>query len=276
MQDDERLCRPPGGAVRTFSFPEQVGDIASPALEIFAVLLKIKDSRPDLKTHPKAGVASDLLWKGLADMEEIIAELRQPGGKRSNRRLRAAGKLPAVLYGHKQETVSLLLPSDAVANAVRHGIRVIRLTGAVQQDAFIKELQRDTWGKHILHIDLTRVSAHERVQAEVALELRGEAPGVKEGGVVVQHLHSLEIECDVDKLPEVVYVAIGELGLNRQLTVADLKLPEGAVTELDPSMVVVECRVAAEQEEPTPEGAASAEVEPEVIRRKKEDEEEGE
>ncbi|GAB4131373.1 50S ribosomal protein L25 [Thermopirellula anaerolimosa] len=206
-------------------------------------------------------------------MEEIVAELRQPGGKRSNRRLRAAGKLPAVLYGHKQETVCLLLPSDAVANAVRHGIRVVRLTGAVQQNAFIKELQRDTWGKYILHVDLTRVSAHERVQAQVALELRGEAPGIKEGGVVVQHLHSLEIECDVDRLPEVVHVGIGSLGLNQQLTVADLKLPEGATTQLDPSMVVVECRVAVEEEEPTAEGTTSTEVEPEVIRRKKEEEE---
>lgn len=206
-------------------------------------------------------------------MEEIVAELRQPGGKRINRRLRAAGKLPAVLYGHKEQTVCLLLPSDAVLNAVRHGIRVIRLTGAVQQNAFIKELQRDTWGKHILHVDLTRVSAHERVQAEVALELRGESPGVKEGGVVVQHLHSLEITCDVDKLPEVVYVGIGGLGLNQQVTVADLKLPEGAITELDPATVVVECRVPVEEAEPTAEGAASTEVEPEVIRRKKEEEE---
>ncbi len=256
---------------------QPAGRGASPALEILDVLLKIKDSR----SNRKASLSWDPLaihsWKGLAEMEEIVTELRQPGGKRSNRRLRAAGKLPAVLYGHKQETVSLALQADALANAVRHGVRLIRLTGAVRENAFIKELQRDTWGKQILHVDLTRVSAHERVQAVVALALRGEAPGVKEGGAVVQHIHSLEIECDVDKLPEVLYVSVKDLGLNQQIAVGDIALPEGAATTVEPAAVVVECRPAIEREvEPSAEEAARAEVEPEVIRRKKKEEEESE
>ena len=126
--------------------------------------------------------------------QQIPAELRQPGGKRSNRRLRAMGRVPAVLYGHKMSNVCLALPADALAAAIRHSTRLIQLTGAVNEQAFIKELQWDTWGKEILHVDLTRVSAHERVQAEVPVVLRGDAPGVKAGGRLVQHIHSVEIE----------------------------------------------------------------------------------
>lgn len=209
--------------------------------------------------------------------QQIPAELRQPGGKRSNRRLRARGKVPAVLYGHKMSNVCLALPADALAAAIRHSARLIQLTGAVNEQAFIKELQWDTWGKEILHVDLTRVSAHERVQAEVPVVLRGDAPGVKAGGRLVQHIHSVEIECPVDAIPERLVINIGQLEIGQFLCVKDLNLPEGAKVLANPEEVVVICHApAAEEEEAAAPAVEAGEVEPEVIGRKKAEEEEKE
>ena len=79
------------------------------------------------------------------------------------------------------------MPADELETALRHGSRLVSLTGAVNESAFIRELQWDTWGTHIVHVDFTRISEHEIVEVRVPVELRGEAPGVREGGVVVQH-----------------------------------------------------------------------------------------
>ncbi|MGQ9505583.1 MAG: 50S ribosomal protein L25 [Thermogutta sp.] len=202
-------------------------------------------------------------------VEQIFVELREPGGKRSNRRLRNAGKIPAILYGHRQQNVSLTLPAEAVAAAIRHGARLIQLTGAVNEQAYIKQLQWDVWGKEIVHVDLTRVSAHERIRTEVPVELRGESPGVKVGGRLAQHLHTLELECEVDKIPEKLVVNIGHLKIGDSVAVKDLLVPAGAKILADADEVVVVCHPPAGEveEEAAPEVAGPAE--PEVIGRKK-------
>lgn len=206
--------------------------------------------------------------------EQIVAELREPGGKRSNRRLRNAGKIPAILYGHKMENVCLSLPADAVAAVVRHGTRLIQLTGAVKEQAYIKQLQWDTWGKEVLHVDLTRVSAHERIRTEVPIELRGESPGVKMGGRLAQHLHAVEIECEVDKIPEKLLVNIAHLDIDGSITVKDLSVPSGAKVLADPDEVVVVCHPPAGEVEEEAAPEVSGPAEPEVIGRKKAEQEE--
>lgn len=207
-------------------------------------------------------------------VEQIVAELREPGGKRSNRRLRDAGKIPAILYGHHQENVCLSLPADAVAAAIRHGTRLIQLAGAVKEQAYIKQLQWDVWGKKVLHVDLTRVSAHERIRTEVPLELRGESPGVKLGGRLAQHLHTLEIECEVDKIPEKIVVNIGHLNIGDSVTIKDLSVPQGAKILADADEVVVVCHPPAGEEEAEAAPEVPGPAEPEVIGRKKATEEE--
>lgn len=208
-------------------------------------------------------------------MAELLqVELRQTRGKRDARRNRRAGKLPAVLYGHGQETVSLLVSSERFVAAVRHGARLVKLSGAVEDQAFIREIQWDTWGLHALHVDFTRVSEHEKVEVQVTVELRGEAPGVKAGGVVKQQVHVLEIECEATAIPEKLYVNINHLELEQAITIAQLELPPGIVVLAEPETVVVECAEPVEIEEEAP--AAAAEAEPEVIGRKKEEGEEAE
>ena len=89
----------------------------------------------------------------MADQIPITA--RTTGGKHSNRRLRWSGQTPAILYGHGEANVCLSVPSDVLATALRHGGRLVTLTGAVNESAFVRDLQWDTYGTHVLHVDFT-------------------------------------------------------------------------------------------------------------------------
>ncbi|MCL2349253.1 MAG: 50S ribosomal protein L25 [Planctomycetaceae bacterium] len=207
----------------------------------------------------------------MVEVATLNVELREAHGKRVNRRLRAAGKVPAVLYGHKEKNLSLAIPAENLATAIRHGSRFVQLSGALREKALIKECQWDTWGVELLHVDLTRVSEHEKIKVTVALELRGESPGTKQGGVVKHQLHELELECEAASVPEKIEVNINHLELNQLVHVRDLVLPPGVVVLTDESLLVVGCVEAVEvSEEETPVDGA----EPEVIGRKKEEEEE--
>ncbi len=201
--------------------------------------------------------------------ETLEVESRDLRGKRNNRRLRASGKIPAVLYGHGQESVSLAVPAEKFDTMVRHGSRMVTLSGAVNESAFVRECQWDTWGEHVVHVDFTRISAHEKVQVQVLVELRGEAPGVREGGVLKQLIHHIEVECEAGSIPEKLSLSVNELVLNGSITVGELEFPSGAVALVEPGKDIVQCVEVIEEED---EEADAGEVEPEIIGRKKDDE----
>lgn len=206
---------------------------------------------------------------------QLAVQPRETHGKHGNRRLRLSGHIPGILYGHGLECVPVAVAADALTAAIRHGSRLVSLTGAVNESAFIRDLQWDTWGTHILHVDFTRISEHEIVEVRVPVELRGEAPGVREGGVVMQHIHEVEIACPASVIPEKLAVNVNHLMLEQSVVLSDLKLPEGAkILATDLTEVVVECIVPAEM----PEEAAgeAAPGEPEVIGAKEKEEEESE
>lgn len=208
----------------------------------------------------------------MVELLTLSVERRETVGKRRNRRLRESGKTPAVLYGHKKEVVNLTVATDVIEAALRHGSRFVNLSGAVTERAFIKEVQWNVWGDVILHVDFTRVNEHEHVRLSVPVVLRGEASGVKDGGVVKQHLHKVEIETEPTSAPETICVVINELGFNQQIRLSDVAVPEGVKILDDLDALVVECSEQAEVDE-----TAEAEVdgaEPEVIGRKKAEEEE--
>ncbi|HOM16807.1 MAG TPA: 50S ribosomal protein L25 [Thermoguttaceae bacterium] len=207
--------------------------------------------------------------------EEVTVEIRTDQGKRRIRRLRKAGKTPAVLYGHGQASVSLAVPTEQLEAVIRHGSRVVKLRGALQEQAIIRELQWDIYGLEILHVDFVRVYEHEMVEIKVPLELRGEAPGVKEGGVLEQLVHEVRIQCDVNVIPEKVYVSVHGLGLNGSVSLAAVELPPKAKLLDDPETVVVQCIAPKEMEEEEAIPAAAS-GEPELIGRKPEQEEEKE
>ncbi len=201
--------------------------------------------------------------------EQLVTTARESSGKHVNRRLRDSGQTPAVLYGHGENNVCLSVPSDALARAMRHGSRLVSLTGAVTESAFIRDLQWDTYGSYVLHVDLSRVSADELVKVHLPLELRGEAPGIKEGGVVELMLHEVTIECPAGSIPEKIFVNVKNLKLNDTITLAGLELPDRAKAVGDPELMVAHCIVPVVRSE---EEAAGATAEPEVIGAKKEEE----
>lgn len=206
-------------------------------------------------------------------MSDILqVEKRDFKGKRRNHRLRLEGKLPGIIYGHGEEPISVVVPADQLRATLRHGHKVVDLAGAASGQALLQDIQWDTFQKHLIHVDLLRVDASERVTVEVPLLLRGEAPGEKEGGIVAHVLHYVEIETSPIAIPEALHININHLALNQSLTLAAITdLPAGATLVTDVDTVAVQC------EEPAPELdedlAGAGAIEPEIIGRKAEDEE---
>lgn len=213
----------------------------------------------------------------MAESMVLVVTPREGRGSHKAARLRREGLLPAVVYGHKEATLSVALKADEFSSALRHGARVVDLkTDGNIQTALIKAVQWDHLGKDILHVDFERVSKDERITVTVRIELRGVAPGVTAGGLLDQQMHELEVECTALNMPESIRININELQLGQAIHVRELHLPEGVVATADPDVVVVQ--VTTPQAEPEPGEVQPGETAgPEVIGRKaaEEDEEEG-
>ncbi len=209
----------------------------------------------------------------MAQSEDITVEVREQIGKRKVKRLRAEGKVPAVIYGHGGESVSLSVPADAINRIVQRGERIVGMVGGFSGDAFIREVQWDVFGSNVIHVDFARVEAGEMLSTTVSLDLRGNAPGVKVGGEVEQPLSEMELLCPPRSMTDKVEVSINELQLGEKITVGDLVLPEGAKAVLDASTVVVSCMT--KEAKPGEEGEDGPPVvdgaEPEVIGKKKDE-----
>jgi large subunit ribosomal protein L25 len=205
-------------------------------------------------------------------MSEVLeVTKRELHGRRNNSRLRRTGKLPAVIYGHGQEPLSVSVSVEGLEASLRHGAKVVELKGAADGQALFQDIQWDTFQQHVLHVDLLRVDAKDRVEIEVDLLLRGVAPGENEGGVVEHLVHRLEIETDPAHIPDHLHVNINHLRLGGMLKIKDIiDMPEGAKVLGDEDMVLVQCVEPTElpEEEGMGEGA-----EPEVIGRKAGEEE---
>jgi len=209
----------------------------------------------------------------MAESVQLAVQPRGAYGSQATKRLRKQGLLPAVVYGHKQETLTLALANEDFVKALRQGARLVELkTGADTQTAIIQDVQWDHLGKDVLHVDFRRVSRDERVVVSVPLHLRGIAPGVAGGGVLDQPLHVMNVECLVTAVPHEIRVNVAELQIGQALHVRELHLPEGVKAMGDPDAIVVQ--VTAPQVEPTAAAAPVAETaEPEVIGRQAKPEE---
>jgi large subunit ribosomal protein L25 len=204
----------------------------------------------------------------MAESLVLLIEKREGRGTRTACKLRAGGHVPGVVYGHKEETVSVSVAADALMSAVRHGARVVdlRSDGGLQK-AQIAELQWDHLGMELLHVDFRRVAADERIRVSVRIEIKGIAPGVTAGGMLDQPIHQLNIECAADSVPESIRVNVNELQLGAAIHVRDLHLPPAVKALADPDAIVV--HVTAPQAEPEAAATPGAEqAEPEVIGRK--------
>src|SRR5436190_6283215 len=216
----------------------------------------------------------------------LNASPRTDKGKGVARKLRAAGQVPGVIYGHGREPQSLTVNArefDRLAERVRITSTVIELAldGRTAR-TLVRELQRDPLRRNVLHIDFQELVAGEKVNVSVPLRFVGTAEGVKSaGGILEEVIHTLDVRVDPSNIPDHIDVDVTPLTIGHGFHVRDLKLPEGVEVLDDPDNTV--CTVTPPKAEevvaaPVVEGAVvapEAAPEPELIRKPK-GEEEGE
>ena len=221
--------------------------------------------------------------------DELILEVvsREETGKNANRRLRASGQIPGVVYGAGRDTVPIQVERTKILEMLRTGsgentVFLLKRTGTDQsRHAMIKDMQFDAVSRRILHIDFQRVLLDQKIQLEVPIEIIGEAIGVKtDGGLMDFITRVLNVECLPTKIPDSVEANVDELLIGQHLEAGQLELPEGVTLLDEDSKVIVSISHKAvaeeEEEEEDAEGLIEAEKdEPEVIARGKDDEDEG-
>ena len=174
----------------------------------------------------------------MANEIKLSAETRTEFGKGASRRLRRAGQVPAVLYGHGTDPQHIALPGHATLLALReaNALLSIDIAGSATQLALPKQVQRDPIRGDIEHVDLLIVKRGEKVEVEVPVLTVGEA--AKETLVMVE-LASVTVMAEATNLPNEIEVSIEGLEAGTIITYADLKLPEGVEFVGDPETLVV-------------------------------------
>lgn len=207
------------------------------------------------------------------EQQQLPAERRTELGSSAARRLRRAGRLPAVLYGHGMEPVHLSVDRVQMEHLLAAGVRVVDLLiDGGEARALIKDLQYDALGSEILHVDFQRLVAGEKVEVAIPIEVIGEPVGVRrDGGVLDQVMKEVTVSCLPGRMPEVIRVDVRDLGIGDDITVADITWPEGVEPAVPGELPVVSVL----PPEEVPEGPALEEAkEPEVIGRRAEEAEE--
>jgi len=211
------------------------------------------------------------------EMTKLCGNARQVGGKRHARRLRREGKVPGVIYGHKQPPQHVAVGLEDLEEVLEHGSHVIELeVDGDKHPVLIRDVQLDPLGQVPLHVDFLRVDLNERVQVGVPLEFRGTPAGLHEGGLFEEHLVDLEIETLATQIPESIRVNVTPLKVGDFLHVSDLELPPGvtAVTPGETLVCAVRAKaVAPEEEAVVEEAVVDSAAEPEIIRSGKKEEE---
>jgi len=182
--------------------------------------------------------------------QKLVAELRTEFGKGFARRARAAGQIPAVIYGHGAEPVHINLPGRATTLAVRVSNALLSLdVNGEEHLALVKDVQRDPIKQIIEHIDLLTVRKGEKVTVDVAVHVIGEAAV---GAVANQEATTVSLEAEATHLPTFVEISIEGREAGEHVHASDIVLPKGSILLSDPETLVVnisEGAPAAEEEE---------------------------
>jgi len=204
----------------------------------------------------------------------LTAESRSETGKGAARKLRAAGRVPAVIYGHRREPQGLSLDARTLGLTLERvsASSVFELAlGGTTVRALIREVQRHPVSRALVHVDFQELVAGERVTMRVPLAFVGVAEGVRnQGGLLEEVTRELEISADPANIPDRIDVDVSALTIGHPLHVRDLAVPQGVTVLTDAGATVVQVSPPRLEEE----GASSSEApsgEPEVVRAKKED-----
>jgi large subunit ribosomal protein L25 len=202
---------------------------------------------------------------------EVGADFRETQGKGASRRLRRAGKVPAILYGGNKEPRNLILDHQNLLTIYENEkfySSIINIkVGDQKQAAIVKDLQMHPAKNWIVHVDLQRVVENEPIRLHIPLHFKGEAiaPGVKtQGGVVSHRIADVEVKCLPKDLPEFIEVDLSQMSMNESKHLSDLPLPEGVtipgIAKGDAVVVSIH-PPRAEEPEPVAEAAAAAPAE---------------
>ena len=202
---------------------------------------------------------------------ELEAQIRDNAGKGYAKRLRQDGLLPCVFYGAEVDgsipiTVKVNELEKIVKDAGANALIKLKVDGR-EYITLVRELQVHPVKRDLLHADLYQISMKEKLQTTVGLYISGEAPGVKEGGVLQQFLREVEVECLPINIPDHIVVDVSGLGFGESVSVSDLVVGDDVEILTDPETTVVSVVAAQAVEEPeeaedveAEEGAEEAEA----------------
>ncbi|HEV3091465.1 MAG TPA: 50S ribosomal protein L25 [Candidatus Cybelea sp.] len=201
---------------------------------------------------------------------KLSIEHRDRLGTTGSNALRAAGKIPAVVYGHGNAPDHIALDAHAFGELLHRSGRNAIITlvgdGKKQQTAMVRVVQIHPVSRRIVHADLQRVSADETIGAKLGIVTVGVAEGVKQQGAVMDVVvHEVEIEGPADRIPERLEVDVTPLTLHQHLTAGEIPLPEGIKLLTPPDTVVITIELSRTATELEEAATPSEEVQPEVI-----------
>lgn len=204
----------------------------------------------------------------------LEVERREPGSTNASRRLRAAGKLPAVVYGGGLDSLSIQVDRKRILELLAEGsensVFLLKVPGTKERrHTMIRELQVDRLENRILHIDFQRIEMSETVRVRVAIRLEGTPEGVKNEGAMIDFVtREIEIECLPALIPTDFELDVSDLHLGQHAEAGDISLPDGVVLMEAPERVVLSVTLprVVEEEEVEEEELLEGELdEPEVI-----------
>jgi large subunit ribosomal protein L25 len=196
-------------------------------------------------------------------IETIEVAKRDVLGSRAMIKIREKGLIPAVLYGHGQENVCLTVSLETVNGLIKHGTKLVTLTGGIDDTALLRSVQWSNMGDQIIHVDFARVSQSEDVEVVLPIRLHGETTN----GQLRFVTHEILVRCSAMKIPEYLVCEIGGMKTGQTIHVSELTLPDGA-TAVTPGSVVIVQLVAATGGDGTADDAGAT-AEPELIRKEK-------
>ncbi|WP_418957483.1 50S ribosomal protein L25/general stress protein Ctc [Streptomyces tritici] len=188
---------------------------------------------------------------------KLAATVRTEFGKGAARKIRRAGQVPGVLYGHGSDPIHLTLPGHDLLLALRtpNVLLTLDIDGKGQELAIPKAAQRDPLKGFLEHVDLLLVKRGEKVTVEVPVQAEGELAA---GGNLLEHvLNTISLEAEATHLPEAVTVSVEGLSAGDSILAKDLALPKGATLVTEEDAVVLQV-LAAQAEEPAAEGEGEA------------------
>ncbi len=212
------------------------------------------------------------------DTPTIHADAREHLGKRYALRARTEGKLPAVIYGHKQDPVHVAVDQKELVTLLHNNAQLVKVeVSGKSEPCLVKDIQWDHLGDNIIHVDFARVDLSEEVEVEVEVELTGNAVGLKEAGTIMEQAgNSIVVKCRADAIPERITLDVSEMGVGDSLLVSDLTLPAGVTAASEPDTLIAHIGITKATPAEEEEEAAADGGEPEVIGGKPEGEDSAE